>query len=113
MTTTQDETIKALQRQLDRASSDWDTRAILADRYEDLDDLDHAELQRWMARYKKRPIGANWYFDNDSFPSSLGYGIQGNRPKQFCCSTRRLAEEALLEILLEVGFDYIPPETFK
>jgi hypothetical protein len=47
--------IEALERVLDERPDDWETRFVLADRYDDRDERAMAVAQRWMAARHKYP----------------------------------------------------------
>jgi uncharacterized protein (TIGR02996 family) len=66
---TQDSTMQTpepLYEQLRRDPDDWDTRAVLADWYEEAGQQDIANCLRWSIQHRKRPLrsGSRFYWFN-------------------------------------------------
>lgn len=120
-----DPVVVKLHARLDEQPNDWNTRLVLADRYEELGDDDRARFQRWTVRNKRRPglcqqdvlgpistYSTGWAYFRSTTREALVEVCLGAElwiqlllgPKLISYSTRREAEDRLADKLKAHGY---------
>ena len=124
--------LEAINQYLDQHPDDWDARLLLSDLYEDMGDMDRAQMQRWLVRHHKRPCSLELQKKLDLIPADTYMSLRAiNRDswawygsglidpssvvaKDFYTATywttRTEAEDDLMHKLLKhpVGFRFVP-----
>lgn len=106
-------TVETIHAHLDENPTDWQARAELADLYEEIGDMKHARLQRWLVTFRRAPLkeisDGSWGWAQYAAPAAIG-ALATRTNYESGYATRNLAEEGLLSVLQSKRWPTLPKE---